>query len=100
LHRPVNIALLRIDSLRFRERDDQVAGCQRPVIDFPARRIEVAAFSPLDIAADDGNNVLPLFQPGTIDNRNVRMVMQRMMSTSFAANSGAFTAATSTPGSP
>ena len=73
MHRPVNVALLRVYRLRFRERDDQVAAPQRAVIDLPPRRIEVAAFHQLDVAADDGNNVLPVFQPGTIDNRNVRI---------------------------
>ena len=40
LHRPIDIALLRIDRLRLRQRDNKVTALERAVVDLPARLIE------------------------------------------------------------
>src|SRR5438445_472576 len=58
LNRPVNIPLLRVDSLRFRKCHDKVAALKCTVIDFSAGRGDIAALDQFDIAADDGNDVL------------------------------------------
>ncbi len=73
LHRPVDIALLRIDRLSFRECHDEVAASQGPIIDFPTWLSKIAALDQLDIAADNGNDVLPFLQPCTVDDGNIRI---------------------------
>ena len=72
---PLSILLLAalgaVDTLGTTDRsDDRVAPSQCAVIDLPARCRKASAFHELDIAAYNGNNVLPFFQPGAVDHRH------------------------------